>query len=326
MISFRRTVLGLAFSGVAGLAAFAAAAAPPEPAKGQLVPTVLSLIRFKHSSCDRIAGRVLDQWSKLGGSVEDQEEHVRDYVLKSELSDLAASRAAADFLAKLLPRAKNEVNGETLGTLTRLDTAVTTLCDTVALPTGPLADFRRKLDEALGKVEREETELGRLLVIPSSATLELAIEPYLEGIQLAGLAAESEYQQYLESLRPKKAKTTFNELMRAWHAQVYLPAVTPAKTAWGKYLAAREKLDSRGMNAACRELSQALIPLLRDNTPFKSPEPKLEEPLRAIYVELRAVAGHCTAGNSGQMNRSWADFNAKLQQVSTDMQRYGVQP
>ncbi len=75
--------------------------------------------------------------------------------------------------------------------------------------------------------------------------------------------------------------------MRAWHTQVYLPAVTPAKAAWGKYLAAREKLDSRGMSAACRELSQALIPLLRDNTPFKSPEPKLEEPLRAIYVELR---------------------------------------
>ena len=74
---------------------------------------------------------------------------------------------------------------------------------------------------------------------------------------------------------------------------------SPSKAAWGRYLAAREKLDSRGMNAACRELSQALIPLLRDPAPFKGPDLKLEEPLRLAYVELRAMATHCASGNSG---------------------------
>lgn len=307
-------------------AAVPAMAAPPDPVGGEVVPTVLSLVRFKHKGCDRIAGRVLDQWQKAGGSAEAQEERARDYVLQSELSDLAASRAAADIVARLLPRVKSEVNLETHGTMTRLDAAVTTLCDTVALPTGPLDQFRRRLGEVLERIEREETELGRLLVIPSSATLEAAIEPYLETIQLAGLAAESEYQQYLESLRPKKRKATFTEEMQAWHSQVYLPAVAPSKAAWGKYLQAREKLDSRGMNAACRELVQALIPLLRDTRPFKGPEPKLEEPLRLVYVELRAMATACTGGNEAQLNRHWADFNAKLQGVSEALQRYGLQP
>lgn len=325
---FRPSAAALAAAVLAllGLAAAPLAADPPAPARDQMVPTAMSLIRFKRSGCDRIAGRVLDHWSKLGGSVEDQEERVRDYVLKSELSDLAASRAAADILAKLLPRVKSEVSGEAHGSMTRLDGAVTSLCDTVALPTGPLEAFRSKLSEILGKIDREETELGRLVVIPSSAALEAAIEPYLETIQLAGLAAESEYQQYLESLRPKARKATFNDLMRAWHTQVYLPAVTPSKAAWGKYLAARTKLDSRGMSAACRELSQALVPLLRDPSVFKSPEPKLEEPLRQIYVQLRVVAGHCTSGNAGQLNRAWADLDGKLKAASEALQRYGLQP
>lgn len=306
--------------------ALPAMAAPPNPQGEQVVPTVLSLIRFKHASCDRIAGRVLDQWQVGDGSALAQEERARDFVLQSELSDLAASRAAADFVARLLPRVKAAVNLETHATMTRLDAAVTTLCDTVALPTGALEQFRGRLTEVLERIEREETELGRLLVIPSSATLEAAIEPFLESIQLAGLAAESEYQQYLESLRPKKPKVTQTDLMREWHAQVYLPAVTPSKAAWGKYLQAREKLDSRGMNSACRELSQALIPLLRDPRPFKGPEPKLEEPLRLVYVELRAMATACTGGNESQLNRHWSDFNGKLQGVSATLQRYGLQP
>jgi hypothetical protein len=322
VISSSRLILGLALLCLAS----PLLAASPEPSRDQVVTTVLSLIRFKHSSCDRIAGRVLDQWSKSGGSALSQEERARDYVLKSELSDLAASRAAADIVARFLPRAKAVVNGETHGTMSRLDIAVTNLCDTVALPTGPLEEFRRRLGEIIGRIDTEESELGRLLVIPSAAVLEAAIEPYLEEIQLAGLAAESEYQQYLESLRPKQAKATFTDKMREWHTATYLPAVTPAKAAWGKYLAAREKLDSRGMNAACRELSQTLIPLLRDGAPFKGPDPKLEEPLRMIYVELRAVATHCASGNSGQMNRHWAEFNSRLQLVAENLQRYGLAP
>lgn len=322
MISPRRTVLCL----VLGCLATPLPAAPAAETSDQAVTTVLSLIRFKRSSCDLIAGRVLDQWQKSGGSVEVQEERARDYVLKSELSDLAASRAAADILARYLPRAKVGVDGETHATMTRLDSAVTTLCDTVALPTGPLAEFRARLSDVLARIEVEETELGRLLVIPGAAVLEAAIEPHLEEIQLAGLNAESEYQQYLESLRPKEAKATFTDKMREWHANTYLPAVTPSKAAWGKYLAAREKLDSRGMNTACRELSQALIPLLRDSTPFKGPDPKLEEPLRLAYVELRAMATHCTSGNSGQLNRHWTEFNARLQRLSETLQRYGLQP
>ena len=298
----------------------------PNPPSGEAATTVLSLIRFKHRGCDQIAGRVVDHWLKYGGANEEQEEKARDYVLKSELSDLAASRAAADIVAKLMPRLKTEVSGETYGTMERLDTAVTSLCNTVALPTGPLSAFRQRLGDVLALIEREETELGRLVTIPSATSLETAIEPYLEAIQLAGIAAESEYQQYLESLRPKKAKETFKDQMVAWHRQVYLPAVTPAKTAWGKYLQAREKLDSRGMNAACRELSQALIPLLRDPAPFKSPDPKLEEPLRLAYVDLRAMATSCTAGDSGQLNRRWADFNGRLQNLSQTLQRYGIQP
>ncbi len=327
-VTSRQRLAALLAAGLLALvpAAPPAAAAPPDPNGDQVVPTVLSLVRFKHRSCDRIAGRVLDQWQKGGGSAEAQEERARDYVLHSELSDLAASRAAADFVARLLPKVKAAVNLETHGTMTRLDAAVTNLCDTVALPTGPFEQFRRRLGEILERIEREEAELGRLVVIPSAATLEAAIEPYLESIQLAGLAAESEYQEYLESLRPKAPKATFTDHMRAWHAQTYLPAVAPSKAAWGKYLQAREKLDSRGMSTACRELSQALIPLLRDPRPFKGPEPKLEEPLRLIYVDLRSLATACTAGNSTQMNRHWAEFNARLQTASEALQRYGLQP
>ena len=314
---------------LAALAVFilgAPLAAAPAPPRGEAVKSTLSLLRFQQESCDRIAGTVLEQWQGYGGSTEDQEERARDFVLKKALSDLAASRAAADIAVQLLPQVKSEANTETHRTLERLATAVKSLCDTVALPTGPLPEFQRRLTDALGLIEREETELGRLVVIPGAAALEAAIEPFLEDIQLAGLAAEAEYQQYIESLRPKKRRETFAEQVQAWHRTIYLPAVAPAKTAWGKYLGARQKFDNRGMSAACRELSAALIPLLRENTAFKGPDPQLEEPMRLLYVELRGLAAACNGGNANEMNRREADFNDRLQRLSAAMGRYGVSP
>ncbi len=306
--------------------ALSAPAAIPMPPRGEAVATVLSLIRFKHSSCDRIAGKILEHWEHYEGSDEEKEEKARDYILKSELSDLAASRAAADIVVKLLPRVKMEVNSETHGSMARLDTVVTSLCDLVAFPTGPLASFRQHLAEVLNRFEREETELGRLVVIPSSATLEASIEPYLGKIQLAGLSAEAEYQQYLESLRPKRRKATFSEQVQEWHRQVYTPATAPTKLALGKYLAAREKQDSQATSLACRELSAQLITLMRDTSVFKGPDANLEDPLRLAYAELRGLATNCINGNSREVDRRWSQFNARLQRLSTDLGRYGVQP
>ncbi len=115
VISLRRTVcspsppgLFFVFSGSAAIAA-AAAPAPPEPAarpaglhRAFSDPLQTYELRPASPAGCSTSGR------KLGGSAEEQEEHVpATTCCKSELSDLAASRAAADFLAKLLPRAKN---------------------------------------------------------------------------------------------------------------------------------------------------------------------------------------------------------------------------
>ena len=173
--------------------------------------------------------------------------------------------------------------------------------------------------------EIEQAELGRLLVVPTEAE-EAALEPYLLPIQIAGIEAEGEYLAYLESLRPKEREPTIQERMAAWHRAIYTPAVTPAKKAFGAYLSARQKKDPRGMSRACREISSTVSVLLRSKEAFDSPDPRLAEPLRRIYVAMRQMSKECSAGRAREIEARFTELQAKLQDAGKQMARYRLRP
>ncbi|MEM9594458.1 MAG: hypothetical protein AAGD06_09350 [Acidobacteriota bacterium] len=310
----------------------------PDPPEGRWAATTLALLHHQKDLCDSIAGQVIGHWQGFGAgtaqqgsadgdaaSLEGQEKAIRDYVLDTQLSDLAASRATADIIDRFLPRSRSETSGETSSALERLFGLEKSLCDTVALPTAPIEDFRSRIADILDRIERENEELGRLLVVPDE-DLEAALEPYLMPIQLAGISAEGEYLEYLESIRPKPKGPSTAERMAAWHRQVYGPAVAPSKTAFGGYLKARRANDGRALGRHCRDLSRATIALLRRPEVFEAPDEKVRAPLQQAYVEMRGLATHCTAGRYREVQEHFEDLQRNLSTAAERLSLYNLRP
>ncbi len=299
----------------------------PDPADGQWAAATMALLHHQKDTCDVLAVRVLDHWRTLPTveATENDEERIREYVLAAQISDLAASRRAGDLVDRFLPGVRAETNAETSASLRRLHDLITELCDGVALPVAPKERFEEKITEILDRIEVEQAELGRLLVVPTEVE-QAALEPYLLPIQIAGIEAEGEYLAYLESLRPKEREPTIQERMAAWHRAIYTPAVTPAKKAFGTYLSARQKKDARGMARACREISSTVSVLLRSDEAFESPDPRLSDPLRRIYVAMRQMSRECSAGRAREIERRFTELQAKLQDAGKQMARYRLSP
>ena len=299
----------------------------PDPPEGQWAAATIALLHHQKDTCDVLAVRILDHWRTLPAldATEKDEERIREYVLAAQISDLAASRRAGDLVDRFLPGVRAETNAETSASLRRLHGLTTELCDGVALPVAPKERFEEKVTEILDRIEVEQAELGRLLVVPTEAE-EAALEPYLLPIQIAGIEAEGEYLAYLESLRPKEKEPTIQERMAAWHRAIYTPAVTPAKKAFGAYLSARQKKDPRGMSRACREISSTVSVLLRSKEAFDSPDPRLAEPLRRIYVAMRQMSKECSAGRAREIEARFTELQAKLQDAGKQMARYRLRP
>ncbi len=297
----------------------------PEPSRGQWASTTLALLKYNRDLCDGIAGKVMQKWSTLGGTPEQQEQQVREFVVHEKLSDMAAGRATADIIHRFLKRAREEVGTETAAALERLEQEITTLCNTVALPSAPRESFEQALDEVLGRIEREEGELGRLLVVPDEV-LEAVLEPYLIPIRMVGLDAEGEFLDYLESLRPPPRQPTAQELMDAWHSRRYSPAVRTTKVALGKYIRGRQGNDFRAQATACREISAAVIQLLRHEDVFKSPDPAVFEPLRRAFIELRLMASQCTAGRSREVEEHYQEMQKHLGRAAGVLGKYSLSP
>jgi hypothetical protein len=310
-------LLGLSCSLVVG------AAEVPTPPKGQWAATTLALLHYNRRLCDGIAGKVRSRWRSLGDGP-NSEKAIRDYVLQTVLSELTAARATGDIVDRFLPQAKSEAGRETGSALIRLYELETALCDAVALPTGPRESFDLEIVDLLDRIEREQAELGRLLVVPE-ATLASALEPYLLPIQTAGVEAEGNYLDYLEGLRPKPQPPTLKELMVAWH-HVYATAVAPVKGALGRFVAARQASDAAAIRQACREISATVIPVLRAKELFKAPDSKVDQPLYQAYLELQQLAAHCTAGRFREVDQSLASVQRQLGLAARTLTPYALQP
>ena len=319
---------GLVVLGLAALATpVTAAPQAPDPPDGRWAVTTVAVLHHQKNTCDILAGKILEHWRELGPvtSHDIDEGRIREHVLQTQLSDLAASRSAGDLVARFLPRARSETNSETVASLRRLDTLTTELCNAVALPVAPVGQFEAKIREILDRLEVEQAELGRLLVV-SDEDEQAALEPYLIPIQVAGIEAEGEYLAYLESLKPKPKEPTIQDRMRAWHAQVYVPAVTPVKKTFGAFIAAQRTNNGREMNASCRALTRDVTALLRNDAAFESPDPRLEVPLRNVYVAMRRLATQCTAGRSREVQNELAEIQRRLRDSGEVLKRYQLPP
>lgn len=312
-----------------GLTASTAGAAPqaPDPPDGRWAVTTVAVLTHQKNTCDILAVRILDHWRGLppATSRDIDEERIRQYVLQSQLSDLAASRSAGDLVSRFLPRSRSETNSETVASLRRLAGLATELCDAVALPVAPLPQFETKIHEILDRLEVEQAELGRLLVV-SDEEEQSALEPYLIPIQVAGIEAEGEYLAYLESLKPKPKEPTIHDRMAAWHTQIYLPAVAPVKQTFGTFLAARRANKGREMSAACRKLTTDVAALMRNEKAFQAPDPRLENPLRNVYLSMRRLSTQCTAGRSREVQNQMGEIQRHLRNSGEIMKRYSLTP
>lgn len=300
----------------------AAAARLPEPEPGQWARTTLALLRYNFELCDGIAGKIRSRWQRNDGP--NGESAIRDYVLQSALSDLAAARAAGDIIDRFLPRAKDEAGQETAASLGRLFELETSLCDAVALPTGTRADFDAKINQLLERIDLEEAELGRVLVLPDEV-LKQALEPYLVPIQIAGVEAEGKYLDYLESIRPKPKLPTQQELMVAWHRR-YSQEVATVKDALRRFLIGRQNNDAAVVRQSCREIAGAVIPVLRSSELFKAPDPSVEGPLRRSYVEVRVLATHCIAARFRETDQQIKEVQKYLGYAAQRLAPYSLEP
>ena len=289
--------------------------------------TTVAILNHQTTTCDMLAVRVLDYWrtQEPAPSREVEEERIRDYVLRSQLSDLAASRSAGDLVERFLPRSRSDAGSETVASLRRLAGLTTELCDAVAIPVAPLATFEAKIRGILNRVEVEQAELGRLLVVPDKVEQD-ALEPYLIPIQVAGIEAEGQYLAYLESIRPKDKGPTIHDRMNAWYQQVYLPGVMPSKKAFALFLKARKTNNGREMSAACRQMSTEVAALMRKPETFQGPDARLEIPLRNIYLSMRRLATQCTAGRSREVQNEMKKIQQFLGDAGRQMERDKLRP
>ncbi len=282
----------------------------------------IALLHYNRELCDRIAGKVIAYWGGLAASPEAELEAVRKFVVSRELSGLAQSREAADIVEEVLEDLRGDK--ETRASLKRLQSLEIELCDTVAYPKKSRGHFEDELARTLDRIEQEESEIGRLLVL-SKPQRDSAIAPFLERIQLAGVEAEGEYRDYLESLKPPPRLPTQQELMAAWHKK-YAAAVLPTKQALGKYLAGRQANDPAKIRTACREISGAVIPLLRKTKVFVAPEEKIHKPLYRAFVEIKLMASECVAGHSREREEHYSAMQTQLANAAGLLARFSLRP
>ncbi len=301
-----------------------AAADVPPPETGTAAVTTLAILRYNRELCDGIAGKLVVHWSGLGSSPEAQVATMRQLVVDRELSSLASARAASDLIESFLPQVREEVHAKTAAGIKRLHVLEAELCDTVAYPSGTQEQFEAELAAILDQIESEETELGRLLEAKEDA-LQSALGPYLEHVQIAGIEAEGEYRDYLDSLKPPPRLPTPQELMEAWH-RGYTQAVLPTKKALSKYLRGRRDNDPVLIRTACREMLTSVILLLRDDRVFQSPVPQVGKPLRRAFVELKQMASECTTGRSREMEQHYREMQVQLSSASGLLAEFSLKP
>ncbi len=306
------------------LASSGAAEDVAPPAAGTAATTTMALLSYNRELCDDIAGKLVVYWRGLGSSPKAQLETMRQRVVSRELSTLASARATSDLVESFLPQVQQEAGGKTGDALKRIHELVVELCDTVAYPNGTQETFEAELAVILDRIESEQAELGRLEVVSDDA-LAGALAPYLGHVQMAGVEAEGEYRDYLDSLKPPPELPSLQDHMEAWH-RGYSQAVLPTKQALGKYLSGRRANDPKVIRTACREILAAVIPLLRNQRALEPPFPKIIKPLRRAFSELKMMASECTAGRSREVETHYHEMQVQLAAASGLLAEFTLKP
>ncbi len=325
--SLRRTASAACALALAGVLVAAPGAAEDDaapPATGTAAATTLALLSYNRELCDDIAGKLVNHWRGLSSSPEAQLEAMRRRVVDREISTLASARSASDLVDRFLPQVRQETNRKTGDALERQHDLVVELCDTIAYPNGTQESFEAELAVILDRIESEQAELGRLEVVSESA-LESALAPYLGHLQMAGVEAEGEFRDYIDSLKPPPQLPSLQDHMEAWH-RGYAQAVLPTKQALGKYLGSRRANDATMISTSCREILAAVIPLLRNERALGAPLPAVTKPLRRAFTELKMMASHCTAGRSREMETHYREMQAQLAAASGVLAEFTLKP
>jgi hypothetical protein len=245
-------------------------------------------------------------------------------VLHQGMSSLASARASGDLVRSFMGGAKREAGFEVGASLQRLHTLLSSLCDAVALPQAPRQSFESHLLDLSQRIALEEDQLGRLMVIDENV-LAAAVEPYLTHIQLAGVQAEGEFLDYLESLRKEPEPPTLTELMTRWH-HGYVQSVKPTKDALRRFLRSRHQGNVQDIGQACRALTGTVGPLLDDGNLSPSPDPVVNKYLRDAYTSIRRAAAECGRGRFDQVDKHLSAMQKELQVAARRMAPHGLRP
>lgn len=301
----------------------------PKPAKGHWAQTTLALLQHSHDQCSSVGKRASTYWRQLSGG--DAEAALDRYMLTNVTADLMGARKARDIARGFLEGAKAEIDAVESKILDHLYAAETDFCDAVAQPEPPRADYESRIAEAEAKVETARNRLGVILLLtedPRELAKELSkeLEPYLDAIELAAELAKEQVLQELESQKPPPKLPTPQELMEDWHAG-YQQAVAAAKTALHQYIESRRQNDSSALQTACKDLQDAVNPLLvEDLQVFRAPDGAVEKPLKAVYTAMRRIGTRCSAGQFKKADEAYAWMQEQLNRAAVVLAPYSLRP
>jgi hypothetical protein len=300
-----------------------AVARPPE---GRWARTTAALLLYSHDQCSGVGERTIAYWKRLSGG-EGAAAALDQYILTRATAELTGARKALDIARDFLPTAVAEIDaveGEILNVLYEADAE---LCDVVARPEPPRSDYENRIDQA--EAEVEAAERGVWTILPPDVTendLAKELEPYLGAIELAAGVAREQIRQELEVLKPPPEVPTAQDQMEAWF-QGYQQAVAGAKSALRVYLDGRQRNDATAINSACKELQDAVLPLLADDqTVFRAPDAAVERPLKAVYTAMRRLGVHCASGQFRKADEAYAWMQEQLNRAAGALAPYSLRP
>ncbi len=297
----------------------------PSPPEGRWATTAVAVLQHSDERCSGIAERLTTYWKGLSGGSEQRREALDRYVLTQTTADLAGARKALDIVRGFLPTATAETSAGTGAVLERLYDAETALCNLVAQPPWPFADFEERLEEVQADIDFAESELGSRIALPLKNDLRRELKPYVGIIDAtAGLAQRKMFED-LETLKTEPEPPTELELMQVWSAR-YQQAALPTKTALAQYLEGRRASDARAIQRACKDLLARVIAFLADEEIFKAPDPDVELPLKNAYRTIRTLGGHCTAGRFQEVDKDYRRIQKHLGDVTEVLAEYSLRP
>lgn len=301
-----------------------AGAAVPDPAPGHWASASLALLGSGETRCTEIGEGILRHWGTLSGSPESQRNALDQYVLRQTTPDMASAREALDIARRFLAKTTQDSDTDTAAALLQLFETTTALCNTVAQPAPPKADFEAALSHLREEVLSAKHLLSRL-VAASPEELSKDLQPYLPALQQAAERAEEKNRRDLAIEPEKEAGPTLQDLMTTWH-QAYAQAVAPTKLALRHYLEARRASDGPAIQDSCRTLLTEVQELLDHPQVFQAPDDEATEPLNNVYRSMRLLGGQCTSGRFDQVDEQYSRMTRFLKEAAEALAPYHLQP